>query len=377
MRDRSLFRPWLLPSLLFGVVLGALVSVLITRSLGPSPQTAAAANARTVSQRGELDADERTNIAVFKAVSPSVAYITTQVQRVDFWTRNVLEIPQGTGSGFLWDDRGHVVTNFHVIRGADGARVSFGGEELEASLVGVAPDFDIAVLRVRSATRRQPLEIGTSADLLVGQKVFAVGNPFGLDHTLTTGIVSALGRSIQSVTNIPIEGVIQTDAAINPGNSGGPLLDSAGRLVGMNTAIYSPSGASAGIGFAVPVDTIARVVPELIANGRMVRPRMGIRTLDLPADTQQGLGVKGVAIMTVEPGSGAERAGLRPAQETRDGRVRFGDIVIEIEGKAVTTSGELQGRLGSFKPDDTITVTVWRDGRSIKVPVTLQAARER
>ncbi len=196
---------------------------------------------------------------------------------MDFWTRSVTEIPAGTGSGFVWDDRGHVVTNFHVVQDADSAKVTLGQDDYPARVVGCTRDQDLAVLQIEAPREKLvPIKVGTSAGLLVGQKVYAIGNPFGLDYTLTNGIVSALGRTIQSVGNVSIFDVIQTDAAINPGNSGGPLLDSSGRLIGVNTAIYSPSGASAGIGFAVPVDTVNRIVPELIAHGKVVRPVLGV-----------------------------------------------------------------------------------------------------
>ena len=240
---------------------------------GPAPQQ------RLVTPRGELAANETATIQLFEQASPSVVYITTLAQQRDLF-RNVVEVPQGTGSGFIWDDRGHVVTNFHVIQNAlqnrGLARVTLSDQSSwEASLVGVAPEYDIAVLRINAPrTKLQPILIGTSNDLKVGQTVFAIGNPFGLDQTLTTGVVSALGRTIQSVTRQPIGDVIQTDAAVNPGNSGGPLLDSAGRLVGVNTAIYSPSGAYAGIGFAVPVDLVKRTVEQLVASGRAGRPQL-------------------------------------------------------------------------------------------------------
>ena len=276
LRSRLLF----LGSLAVGVVLGLLVSTGLQRALSPSsappeaePDSATAAAQRTIATSAGLDVEERHTIELFKDASRSVAFITTQVERVDYWSRNVFEVPSGSGSGFLWDDLGHVVTNFHVVQDSDSQKVTLGDVEYEARTVGVARDQDLAVLRIDAPRGKLvPLRLGTSAGLLVGQKVYAIGNPFGLDFTLTTGIVSALGRTIQSVSNATIFDVIQTDAAINPGNSGGPLLDSGGRLVGVNTAIYSPSGASAGIGFAVPVDTVSRIVPELIAHGRVVRP---------------------------------------------------------------------------------------------------------
>jgi S1-C subfamily serine protease len=228
------------------------------------------ARPRAVTARGELAADEQATIDVFQAASPSVVYITTLKRVLELRSRNVYEIPSGTGSGFLWDADGHVVTNYHVIKGAQAAEVRLADERsVPAWLVGASPEHDLAVLRIRVPFGPPPpLSIGTSADLKVGQKVFAIGNPFGLDHTLTTGVISALDRSLRGEDGVAIEHLIQTDAAINPGNSGGPLLDSAGRLIGINTAIYSPSGAFAGIGLAVPVDTVNRIVPRLIASAR-------------------------------------------------------------------------------------------------------------
>jgi S1-C subfamily serine protease len=218
------------------------------------------------------------------------------------------------------------------------------------------------------------MRVGTSSDLLVGQKVYAIGNPFGLDYTLTNGIVSALGRTIQGASGATIFDVIQTDAAINPGNSGGPLLDSGGRLIGVNTAIYSPSGASAGIGFAVPVDTVARIVPQLIAHGRVIRPILGVDLDDrLSAYVTRRLGVEGALIRGVARGGGAAEAGLEGTRIERRGTVVPGDLVQEIDGKPVKSVGDLLGRLGSYRPGDTVTLKVWREGRTRTVRVRLQA----
>jgi S1-C subfamily serine protease len=304
-----------------------------------------------------------------------VAFITTQAERVDLWTRNVFAVPQGSGSGFVWDEEGHIITNYHVVQDADLAEVTLGETSYRATMVGTAKDNDIAVLKIRVVKDKLvPIKIGTSADIQVGQKVLAIGNPFGLDHTLTTGIVSALGRTITSVTNRPIDGVIQTDAAINPGNSGGPLLDSSGRLIGMNTAIYSPSGASAGVGFAIPVDTVNRVVPQLIAHGRVQRPYMGV-SLDnhLSTVVTRRLGVEGVLLRDVDEGSPAAAAGLRGSRLGR-GSVVPGDIIQEIDGRKVRTADELLGRLGNYNPGDVVTLLVSRDGQPLKVAVKLRAA---
>ncbi len=370
-RPRVLF----LGSLFLGVLLGALVSVGLQRAVAPAGSLPVAAEPRAVAQRSDLDVDERRTIELFRSASASVVYITTQVQRMDYWTRNVFEVPQGTGSGFLWDDRGHVVTNYHVVQNADTAKVTVGEQEYDASLVGAAAEHDLAVLRIRAPQAHLvPLRIGTSADLQVGQKVFAIGTPFGLDHTLTTGIVSALGRTIQSAANTSIDDAIQTDAAINPGNSGGPLLDSSGRLIGVNTAIYSPSGASAGIGFAVPVDVVNRIVPQLVAHGRVIRPRLGIGMDEaLSAAVTRRLGVEGVLIRDVDEGSGAAAAGLRSTRLSR-GTVVPGDIIQEIDGKPVRSQNDLLSRLGAYQAGDTVSLTVWSEGRTRKVSVRLQPA---
>jgi S1-C subfamily serine protease len=286
----------------------------------------------------------------------------------------VFSVPRGTGSGFLWDDRGHLVTNLHVIEGASEATVRLAdGRDYRAALVGASPAHDIAVLRIGVGFKRPPpVPIGESAALKVGQKVFAIGNPFGLDWTLTTGIVSALDRSLPTERGT-IEHLIQTDAAINPGNSGGPLLDSSGRLIGINTAIYSPSGASAGIGFAVPVDTVNRVVPELIRSGRYIRPALGIEVDEgLNERLKSRLGVAGVVVLRVAPGSAAARAGLQGATIGRDGAVTAGDVVIAVDGRRTESVGRLLGRLDDFKVGDTVRLTVVREGREREVAVTLQ-----
>jgi S1-C subfamily serine protease len=377
LRSRLLF----IASLGLGGVLGVFVSIGLQRAVSqpdtPAARAAATAAAqRPVSSSTGLDAEESHTIAVFKEASRSVAFITTQAARMDFWTRNVFEVPTGSGSGFVWDELGHVVTNFHVVQDSDSQKVTLGDAEFEAKTVGVARDQDLAVLQIEAPRNKLvPIRLGASAGLQVGQKVYAIGNPFGLDFTLTTGIVSALGRTIQSASNASIFDVIQTDAAINPGNSGGPLLDSGGRLIGVNTAIYSPSGASAGIGFAVPVDTVARIVPELIAHGRVVRPVMGIGFDEqLSAAVTRRLGVEGVLIREVYQGSAADAAGLHSTSlDRRSGRVVAGDVIQEIDGKPVRSVSDLFGRLGAYKPGDSITLTVWRDGTAKKVPVKLRA----
>ncbi|MEW5892156.1 MAG: trypsin-like peptidase domain-containing protein [Pseudomonadota bacterium] len=331
---------------------------------------------RLVTPRGELAADEKATIELFEKSKNSVVYITTRTQVMDLWSRNVFSVPRGTGSGFIWDDAGHVITNFHVIENASEATVQLAdGRSFRAALVGASPAHDIAVLRIGVGFKRPPpVPIGTSHDLKVGQKVFAIGNPFGLDWTLTTGIVSALDRSLEGDNGNTIEHLIQTDAAINPGNSGGPLLDSAGRLIGINTAIYSPSGASAGIGFAVPVDTVNRVAPQLIKAGKYIRPALGIEVDEgLNQRLAQLRGVAGVVVLRVTPGSAAEAAGLKGARISPDGGIVPGDTILAVNGKAVDSVGKLLATLDDHRVGDTVKLTILREGKKIELPVTLQA----
>ena len=327
---------------------------------------------REVAPRGPLLADEQATIDLFRRTSPSVVHITTLAAQRDFFSLNVEQVPRGTGTGFVWDRQGHVVTNFHVIQGGSGARVTLADQSsFDARLVGVFPDRDLAVLRIDApADKLPPIPLGSSRDLQVGQRVYAIGNPFGLDQTLTTGIVSALGREIESFNNRTIRGVVQTDAAINPGNSGGPLLDSAGRLVGVNTQIASPSGASAGIGFAIPVDEVNRVVPRLIRDGRVVRPALGVTAA--PAGFAQALRLpEGVAIVQLAAGGPAARAGLQPFRRARDGGVQMGDVVTAIDGEPVKTLDDILTLLEQRQPGDKVTLTLWRAGRARQEQVTL------
>lgn len=368
-----------LRSLLLGI--GLVVALLILVALwavsGFGLRSAKVeAKPRDVTPRGALVPSEQALINLFEQSRVSVVYITTEARVLDLWTRNAVNIPRGTGSGFVWDDRGHIVTNGHVIADASAARVRLSdGRDASAQLVGVSPAHDLAVLRIDIANLPRPIQIGSSHDLKVGQSALAIGNPFGLDWTLTTGIVSALDRSLPTEDNRGlIEHVIQTDAAINPGNSGGPLLDSAGRLIGVNTMIFSPSGASAGVGFAIPVDTVNRVVPQLIETGKYVRPTLGVevdeRINQLIADQ---LHVSGVAVLRVTPGSSAEAAGLRGAR-IQNNAIAPGDIILEIEGTPVDTVPKLLGRLDELRVGDTITLTIWRDGNKQQVRVALQAS---
>ena len=319
-------------------------------------------------------AGEAHTIQLFHEAEPAVVYITSLDVRPGSFKRDALEIPRGTGSGFVWDTRGHVVTNFHVVREGGAARVTLSdGSVWPARLVGYAADYDTAVLKIDApAATLRALAVGTSHDLSVGQEVLAIGNPFGLDHSLSRGIISGLSREIRSVSGRPIQGVIQTDAAINPGNSGGPLLDSHGRLVGMNTAIYSPSGASAGIGFAIPVDIISRVVPQLISSGHVVRPQLGITIAE--RELEERLGVDGVLVMQVGEDSAAARAGLRATQrDPRTGATALGDLIVAIDGEPVHAPRDIYRVLDAHAVGDTVQVSVKRANQTVQVPVTLSA----
>jgi len=356
-----------------------LCAAALTMLLAAAPAGAQArtpAPPRAVTPRGPLMADELNNIAVFRAASPSVVNITALGLERDLFSRNVQQVPQGTGTGFVWDTAGHVVTNFHVIQDAAGARVTLSDQSsYKAELVGAFPDRDLAVLKiVAPAGKLKALPVGSSRDLQVGQQVYAIGNPFGLDQTLTTGIVSALNREIESVTRRLIRGAIQTDAAINPGNSGGPLLDSAGRLIGVNTAIFSPSGASAGIGFAIPVDEVNRIVPRLIRDGRMVRPALGVTGGG--AEINRALGLpKGVPLVRIQRGGPAAKAGLK-AFARGDGGVVQGDVITAINDEAVEDADDMLNALEKLNPGDSATLTLWRAGATRKVSVTLSESED-
>jgi len=361
-----------------GIILVGAVAVIatwyITRANGPSPLHTPDAKPREVTPRGDLAEDEKSTIAIFKAASPAVAYITNLAVRRERFSLEAMEVPQGTGSGFVYDTDGHVVTNLHVIREANAVRVTLADHSSwPARLVGYAADKDLAVLKIDAPKDRlHALPLGESANLVVGQKVFAIGNPFGLDQTLTTGIVSALGREIKSLSGRMIRDVIQTDAAINPGNSGGPLLDSAGRLIGVNTQIASPSGASAGIGFAVPVDIVRRVVPELIRHGKIVRPGLGV--IMLPDQVTRQLDLEGVLIGEVREASAASRAGLRGTILSEDGRVQqLGDLIIKIDDVTVHDFNDLLDALEKHAVGDEVQVTYERDGKTESTRIKLQA----
>jgi S1-C subfamily serine protease len=325
---------------------------------------------RAITARGDLAEDEKNTIELFKHISPSVVYITTIAVQRDMFSLNAVEIPQGTGSGFVWDSKGRIVTNYHVVSGASRIEVTMTDHSTwKAVLVGAAPDKDLAVLQIDApAHLLKPIPIGESIDLQVGQKVFAIGNPFGLDQTITSGIISALGREIKAITGRTIRDMIQTDAAINPGNSGGPLLDSAGRLIGMNTAIYSPSGAYAGIGFAVPVGEINRVIPRLIRDGKLIRPGIGASLAD--ARLVRRLGIEGVLVIAVEKGGPADKAGLRPTKQYGN-EVVLGDIIVGIAGNTVGSYDDIRTELERFAVGDQVVVNIIRDGAPAELTIRL------
>ncbi|HUF61790.1 MAG TPA: trypsin-like peptidase domain-containing protein [Verrucomicrobiales bacterium] len=334
----------------------------------------AATAPRPVVARADLTSHEQHTIDLFRASAPSVVYITRKSVRRDPFSFNVLEVPSGTGSGFIWDRAGHIVTNFHVIQGANSAEVTLADQSTwDATLVGIEPDKDLAVLKIDAPPASlTPIAVGTSSDLLVGQNVYAIGNPFGLDQTLTTGVISGLGREIEALNRRPIQGVIQTDAAVNPGNSGGPLLDSSGRLIGVNTAIFSPSGAYAGVGFAVPADTINRIVPQLVQHGRVIKPVIGISLID--DSFARRLGVEGLIFFQVEPGSGAEKAGLETTKQDRQGRIVLGDVIVAINGTSVRGSDDLFRALDGRNVGDIVTVRLRRNGKEAEVKIRLSSS---
>ena len=307
--------------------------------------------------------DETNTTEVFQRASPAVVFVTSSELRRQRFTRNVMEIPRGAGSGFVWDaEAGLVVTNYHVVAGADRLAITLADEQsLQAEVVGLAPERDLAVLRLMDPPADlTELPVGNSSELSVGRKVMAIGNPFGLDTTLTVGVVSALDREIQSPSNRTIRGVIQTDAAINPGNSGGPLLNSLGQLVGVNTAIYSPSGGSAGIGFAIPVNTVIEVVPQLIAFGKIMRPVLGV---ELASDRWlRRYRVEGVPIVRTYQGFPAESAGMVGARRGSRGEIILGDVITEIDGERVANNDEFLSAMEKHRVGDTIDIVTTRKG---------------
>ncbi len=364
-----------LPSTTFLAALLALVAGLVIGSgvLDNAFQSRAVAEeaVRPVMERGSLTTQELSRIEVFEQLAPSVVYITSTAVRRNRFSLNEYEIPAGSGTGMIWDREGHIVTNFHVAEYGSSFEVTLqDGSTWEGRLIGRAPGLDMAVLEI-DAPREElaPIPLGTSADLRVGQDVLAIGNPFGLDQTLTTGVISALGRTITGRNGRELRDMIQTDAAINPGNSGGPLLDSAGRLIGMNTAIQSPSGASAGIGFAVPADQIGKYIPQLIAYGQVQRPVMGIRLVDDRAAARSRL--VGAVIEQVIADSPAEQADLRGLREDDRGTKYVGDVILALNGAKVASGTALTNLLEGYEAGEEIELTVGRGGEVFKTTLRL------
>lgn len=314
-----------------------------------------------------LKQNEKAIVTLFQEASPSVVFITTSVYQRDYWSRNVYEIPRGTGSGFIWDDDGHIVTNYHVIKDASKAEITLSDHSTwQAELVGVAKEKDIAVLKIDAPKQKlKSIKKGSSNNLIVGQFVMAIGNPYGLDHTLTTGVISALGREIQSQARIPIRDIIQTDAAINPGNSGGPLLNSSGELIGVNSAIYSPSGASSGIGFAIPVDVVKWVVNDILKYGEVRRPVIGVSMV--AENYTRGFGIEnGAMISSIFPDSPASKSGLKGMTNSS-----LGDVIVSLDDKKIKNNTDLILALEKYKPGDKVQLTVLRNNKEIKVDIIL------
>ena len=353
-------QPSPLPLVLAGAALA--IAAWLAFERGGLLQTAPDATPRAIEARGSLLELEQTTTRVFEQSAPSVVHITTE-KLARTW-QGLARQPEGSGTGFLWDDAGTVVTNYHVVQtvveSGSQLKVALKGELYDGAVVGTSPQNDIAVVRVVGAPKDvKPLPIGTSSDLKVGQFVLAIGNPYGFDSSLSTGIISALDRTI-ATENAQMSGLIQTDAAINPGNSGGPLLDSAGRVVGMNTAIYSPSGASAGIGFAVPVDVINEVVPALL-DGRTAQRHMGVTIGEaVRVDRSSGYSA-GIPVLGVEKGAGAEQAGMRPFELDQNGNiVAWGDILLDVDGQPVRSMADLKRQLRGRKRGESVAVKVLR-----------------
>lgn len=368
-------RQILVIALISGLFAAANVALVVRLSnrLEPAGSAFTENSAAGITDPG-MATDEQNNIEIYRTLSPGVVNIHSTSYARDFF--GFVEPQEGSGSGSILDQAGHILTNNHVVERAEKLSVSFGGQKnYAATVVGRDPDTDLAVIRVIEKPR-EPLTVvpvGDSDKLVVGQKVLAIGNPFGLDRTLTTGVISGLQRPIRARNNRQIEGAIQTDASINPGNSGGPLLDSHGLMIGINSQILSPSGASAGVGFAVPVNIAKRIVPQLINSGQVLRPKLGItqrnvelfkNQLDLPVS-------EGVVIWQVAPSGAAGRAGLRGLTQTENGDVEIGDIIVAIDGDKVDNSDDLFRLLDKHQVGDTVRVEIVRNGRRVAVPVRL------
>ena len=318
---------------------------------------------------------EQKTIEIYRKALPSTVNVSNiKLARNIFYGE--VEIPQGAGSGFVWDESGHVITNFHVVQGGNNFVVTFHNDpkQYRARLVGTAPEKDIAVLKLQEKPLKlSPIEFGSSKDLLVGQYSFAIGSPFGLDYTLTTGVISALGRKIDGIGGVKINDMIQTDAAINMGNSGGPLLDSSARLIGMNTVIFSTSGSSAGLGFAVPADTIKNIVPQIIKHGKVIRPGLGIGIVPDSMKRRIIGEDKGIIVSYVDEKGGAAKAGLKGMTQDRYGRTYLGDIILNVDGQDVNSLDDIYQVLDAKKVGEEVTVKYRRDGKVLTTKVRLQA----
>lgn len=322
-----------------------------------------------------LTIEEKQNISIFENVKDSVVFISIHQQVIDNWRMSTFEIPKGAGSGFIWDKDGHIVTNYHVIMNINKAVVTLkNGKRYQASLVGTAASYDIAVLKIRPVKHLlKPIDLGTSRDLKVGQTVYAIGNPFGLDWTMTKGIISALERSMYATNGVPIKHMIQTDASINPGNSGGPLLNSRAKVIGVNNMILSPSGANAGIGFSIPIDTVKRVVNSIIKKGIYVRPAIGISVDNRINELyKQFSGKNGVVVVDVVPNTSAAKNKLRSTFVDPRGSMTFGDVIISVDAKKIETLEDLYSILDEYKNGDTITLEVLRENKRKKIDIELQ-----
>jgi len=321
--------------------------------------------------------DEQNSIEIYKAVSPGVAFISTTSYTQDFW--GDVQEGKGNGSGSVIDNAGHILTNYHVVEGAQKLTVNFGGEKVyPARVVGGDPDTDLAVIQIDSPPAGLTVvPLGDSDKLSVGQKVLAIGNPFGLDRTLTTGVISGLQRPIRARNNRPIDAAIQTDASINPGNSGGPLLDKYGRMIGINSQILSPAGGSVGVGFAVPVNTAKRVLPQLIQYGEVKRPKLGADLLSVSDLSDRGVSLpikNGLLIRTAVAGGSAANAGLHGLTRSNTGEVQIGDIITTVDCEKVNDTDDLFRLLDKKNIGDTVNVEIYRDGRAMNIPVRLTAS---
>lgn len=348
-------------------------NLIIGLSLLLSAGIASLSAAQDLSQFSTID--EENNIQVFKTASPSVVNITNSRVVRSVFSPNPMEVPQGSGTGFIWNAEGYIVTNYHVVQQADRVTVTLqDGSTHEAAIMGWDPDKDLAVVKIEAPDEELiPVAPGDSSLLEVGRKVIAIGNPFGLDTTMTVGVVSALGREIESLTRRKIRDVIQTDAAINPGNSGGPLLNSLGQLIGVNTAIYSPSGASSGIGFAIPVNTVKRIVPQLIEHGRVLTPILGIVPIPQPDYYQQLWGIDGVIVMDVVDGSDPQREGMRGLTRRARGDILLGDVIVEMDGLPVRNMDDYANVMEQHQPGDVIDVVTVRDNQRRAYEIELLA----